>query len=177
MAWVSPNKANLGRKMAEHNRLFNDVPIWFKKSKMVNLTMKLWKMSEKCQHSIKKKKTIFSKFSCHGWQFLGLQELIYSYLLFSARDDCWKFRENRTLECVRTRLPPLTLTSSVKVASSFVLQTWILYKKIHKTEFWEIGMCCIKYLQLQQGSINAYLSVIMSLNRSESANFGESWES
>ena len=50
-------------------------------------------------------------------------------LIFSARDDCWKFRENRTLECVRTWLPPLTLTSSVKVASSFVLQTWILYKK------------------------------------------------
>ena len=30
MVWVSPKKANLGPKMAEHNKLFN-VPMWFKK--------------------------------------------------------------------------------------------------------------------------------------------------
>ena len=30
MTWVSPKKANLGPKMAEHDRLFN-VPMWFKK--------------------------------------------------------------------------------------------------------------------------------------------------
>ena len=33
------------------------------------------------------------------------------------------------LGSARTKLPPLTLTSWVKVATSFVLQTWNLYKK------------------------------------------------
>ena len=51
-----------------------------KKFKTVNLTMKLWKMSEKGQNSIKNR-TFFPKFSCHGWQFMGLRELIYSYLV------------------------------------------------------------------------------------------------
>ena len=40
MAWVSPKKANLGPKMAEHDS-FSTFQCGSKKSKMANLTMKL----------------------------------------------------------------------------------------------------------------------------------------